>query len=35
MENTLFKEWVYDNEYTPILSIIILIGPYANIEQLK
>ena len=35
MENTLFKELIYDIDYTSILYVIIMIDPYSNIEQFK
>ena len=35
MEKTLFKELIYDIDYTSILYVIIMIDPYSNIEQFK
>ena len=35
MEKILFKEWVYDIDYTPILYVIIMMDPPSNIDQFK
>ena len=35
MGNTIFKEWIYEIDYTTILAGIIMMDPPDNIEQVK
>ena len=35
MEKTLFKELIYDIDYTTVLSVIIMVDPPWNKEQFK
>ena len=35
MEKKLFKEWIYDIDYTPTLSVIITIDPPDDIKQVN